>query len=347
MSKPQWFAFNPADFWADVAGRIPMEWVGGYLSLICYAYEHEGLLPADELALRRASRMLPALWSEAKEELLAFFIPVYDENPSPGLTAMPSGHPLPQDRGLIGYRHKRIDVELAKQAGISAERANAARAMHEKRKTHTKPMQTPAPDALLQEPALQTDAFARNQDANACYDKTIQNTYPPSLREAPLEGGHVANEGEGEKVCCPSPGLTASPLSHPLPKRKPQAQALVPHETVLEAQPEKPPRNERVSHIPPNFEATPGLLEYHQAHGHGDEAVYRQRIERFKAWAKRNAKRYTKDGWPQTFKNALREGWSCVQIGGLNGSGLAPPRQPRHADFIKSSTVTEFKTLTL
>lgn len=84
MSRP-WMPLYIADYLQDTAHLGALE-SGGYLHLIMHYWANEGL-PADDVKLARIARMTAKEWAANKETLQAFF---YD-----------------------GWKHKRIDAELA------------------------------------------------------------------------------------------------------------------------------------------------------------------------------------------------------------------------------------------
>ena len=100
MIRP-WMPLYVADYLADT-GHLTAAEHGGYLLLIMH-YWSNGALPADDRKLARIARMTPDEWDEARETIAEFF----DE----------------------GWRHKRIDAEIAK----SEEKSEAARASASKR----------------------------------------------------------------------------------------------------------------------------------------------------------------------------------------------------------------------
>jgi uncharacterized protein YdaU (DUF1376 family) len=91
MSRP-WMSFWVGDYLADTA-HLRVEEHGAYMLLIMH-YWRTGGLPSDEHALQRITRMTKAEWKRSRDVLRAFF----------------------QD----GWRHKRIDHELAEADRISA-----------------------------------------------------------------------------------------------------------------------------------------------------------------------------------------------------------------------------------
>ncbi len=101
MSLP-WMAFDVADYLSDT-GHLTTAQHGAYLLLIMH-YWKRGALPDADDQLAAITRMTPANWRQAKPTIQGFF---YD-----------------------GWKHGRIERELAKAAEISSKRSVAALRMH-------------------------------------------------------------------------------------------------------------------------------------------------------------------------------------------------------------------------
>ena len=99
MSRP-WMPLYIADYLADTAHLGALE-SGAYLHLIMH-YWQTGSLPPNDKALARIARMTEAEWADARDVLADFF--------------------------QAGWRHKRIDEELAKAAEVSDRRRASAEA---------------------------------------------------------------------------------------------------------------------------------------------------------------------------------------------------------------------------
>lgn len=97
MKRP-WMPFYVADYLQDTAHLSPTEH-GAYLLLILH-YWTKGGLPSDEESIRRITRLNPRQWSHSCDLLRSLF--------------------------LTGWRHKRIDSELAK--AIEKSKVNSANA---------------------------------------------------------------------------------------------------------------------------------------------------------------------------------------------------------------------------
>jgi uncharacterized protein YdaU (DUF1376 family) len=101
MSLP-WMPLDVAAYRKDTAHLAAAEH-GAYLLLIMH-YWATGAVPDDDRQLARIAAMTPAEWKRARAVVQAFF---YD-----------------------GWRHKRIDKELARAADISSKRSAAAKLKH-------------------------------------------------------------------------------------------------------------------------------------------------------------------------------------------------------------------------
>src|SRR5215207_7110090 len=86
MSGPAYMPFYPADYLADTQ-HLSLEQHGAYLLLIL-AYWRHGNLPTDEQKLARIAHMSPVKWKAHRDTLAQLF--------------------------GSGWRHKRIEKELAK-----------------------------------------------------------------------------------------------------------------------------------------------------------------------------------------------------------------------------------------
>lgn len=98
MTSRPWMPLYVADFLADTP-HLDAAQTGAYLLLIMH-YWQTGGLPDNDAALMRITRMTPAQWKREKTILAAFF---HD-----------------------GWRHKRIDSELAHAADVSSKRRASA-----------------------------------------------------------------------------------------------------------------------------------------------------------------------------------------------------------------------------
>ena len=104
--KLDWMPLDIPDYYADT-GHLGAVEHGVYLLLIMH-YWRTGSLPDDDRQLARIARATPAEWRGARPVIEAFFLP--------------------------GWKHKRIEHELAKAREISCKRRDAALQMHEGRR---------------------------------------------------------------------------------------------------------------------------------------------------------------------------------------------------------------------
>src|SRR5882672_3065825 len=73
MSAKPWFKFQVADFRVEMIKLTPAQ-RGGYVCLIMYYWEHEGL-PEDDQQLARIAGMTPREWTRNREAVVSLFGP--------------------------------------------------------------------------------------------------------------------------------------------------------------------------------------------------------------------------------------------------------------------------------
>ena len=98
MTARPWMPLYIGDYLADTTHLGALQ-SGAYLHLIMHYWQHGGL-PDDEAAIARIARLTPTEWRRVRPTLAAFF---YD-----------------------GWKHKRIDEELAHAADVSSKRRASA-----------------------------------------------------------------------------------------------------------------------------------------------------------------------------------------------------------------------------
>lgn len=98
MTGRPWMPLYIADYLADTAHLGALQ-SGAYMHLIMHYWQHGGL-PDNDAALTRIARLTPAEWRRERPVLVAFF---HD-----------------------GWKHKRIDAELAHAAEVTSKRSEAA-----------------------------------------------------------------------------------------------------------------------------------------------------------------------------------------------------------------------------
>lgn len=106
MGNRAWMPLHIENYLADT-GHLTAAEHGAYLMLIMH-YWREGSLPEDEQIIARISRLSKAQWAESRPILAALF--------------------------KEGWKHKRIDEELAKADDIIDKRKRAALGRHSKSK---------------------------------------------------------------------------------------------------------------------------------------------------------------------------------------------------------------------
>lgn len=172
-SSPPWMPFNVGDYLRDT-GHLTVVEHGAYLLLIM-RYWQDGGLPDDEKLIARYAHLTAEQWSESKDVLVALF----DE----------------------GWKHKRIDAELAKAIEIIGKRKTAGQQRQSTRSASAEQMVDtssytgvpPSPEQLpVQLPAPVPVAGAR-----ALFDE-LWSVFPqnPSSREAKAEAAFSATKAE-------------------------------------------------------------------------------------------------------------------------------------------------------
>lgn len=154
MSHP-WMPLYIADYLADT-GHLTGAEHGAYMLLIM-RYWQDGSLPADERLLARFAKMTAEQWAESRDVLAALF----------------------ED----GWRHKRIDEELAKATEIVGKRKAAAERSHASR--GAKPKQEPSTcDASAEQ--VQVQATSKCSDTGVPPSPTPEeHPSPPSVVRPP------------------------------------------------------------------------------------------------------------------------------------------------------------------
>jgi len=105
-----WMPLYVGDYLSDTRHLNTTEH-GAYLLLIMYAWTHAGTIPADSERLRRITGLSPREWKASWPTIREFFFSDHD-----------------------GFRHARIDREIARQKEKVGKRRDAANARWEKQK---------------------------------------------------------------------------------------------------------------------------------------------------------------------------------------------------------------------
>ena len=132
MSRP-WMPLYVADYLRDTRKLTAAEH-GAYLLLIM-EYWTAGELPDDDRQLARIASMTPAEWKRARPNVEGFF---HD-----------------------GWKHKRLDAELARSAEISSKRAASAKLKHSNRSAIAEQLDTHA--GATSQPQSQLQPQARKE----------------------------------------------------------------------------------------------------------------------------------------------------------------------------------------
>lgn len=155
MSR-HWMPLYVADYLADTA-HLRAAQSGAYLHLIMH-YWKTGGLPDDDDQLASIARVTAAEWRKFKPTLAAFF--------------------------YNGWRHKRIDAELAHAAEISSKRKDAADAKHAKSKAKAD-ANAPANAELKHTQSQSPSPIEREEGARA----TLLSTEAAEVSETLLAAG--------------------------------------------------------------------------------------------------------------------------------------------------------------
>lgn len=118
MSNRHWMPLDIGAYLKDT-GHLTVAEHGAYLLLIMRYWE-DGGLPSDERLIARYSHMSPDQWAESRDILAAFF----DE----------------------GWKHGRIDAEIAKAEELIGKRRDAANQRHSKSNAHAEQVQSNSSD---------------------------------------------------------------------------------------------------------------------------------------------------------------------------------------------------------
>lgn len=142
MSQRHWMPLNVDDYLGDT-GHLTAAEHGAYLLLIM-RYWQDGGLPTDERMVARYSRLTPEQWSESRDVLAAFF--------------------------AEGWKHARIDAEIAKAEELIEKRRTAANQRHSKSNAHAEQVQsnssdTGVPQSHKHPSSLRSDGEARKRAA--------------------------------------------------------------------------------------------------------------------------------------------------------------------------------------
>jgi len=138
MSDRAWMPLDIDDYMADTLHLSAAEH-GAYMLLIM-RYWKDGGLPADERMIQRYSRLSVEQWTESRDIIAAFF--------------------------SDGWRHKRIDAEIEKAAGIIEKRRAAASAKHAKSKSgaHAEQVQSKSTDTGVPPSTTEPSSSLRSDD---------------------------------------------------------------------------------------------------------------------------------------------------------------------------------------
>lgn len=163
MSERPWMPLDIDDYMADTMHLTAAEH-GAYMLLIM-RYWKDGGLPADERMIQRYSRLSDEQWAESRDVLAAFF--------------------------SDGWKHKRIEGELAKASEIIEKRRNAANARYAASKSNAHAEQVQSKSTYTRVPPV-TD----NQSSSLRSDDSARTSKPTPRSEllsvlSPTQAGAV------------------------------------------------------------------------------------------------------------------------------------------------------------
>ena len=188
-------------YWGDYlrdTGHLSTEQHGALLLLLAHAWTHDGVLPLDDEALRRITRMDPKPWGKSRAVIVAFFYRAED-----------------------GYRQKRVEKELAKaratvarnheQRDGTAERTRRWRERQNGNPPATKPNgQAPPGDAHVTRHRPVTDAVTQSvtTPSRDAYPLPEPQPYPvpierKKVNKIPFLGEETSARGSREQNSVP------------------------------------------------------------------------------------------------------------------------------------------------
>jgi len=161
MSNRAWMPLHIADYLSDT-GHLSAAEHGAYLLMIMH-YWQNGRLPESERLIARIAKMDAGQWGESRDVLAMLF--------------------------SDGWRHKRIDAELAKADEIIGKRRAAADARHSKDKADASAVQVHSTSSDTG--ALPSTKNQEKEEANASSKKRacrIPDDFAPDLEWAAAQG---------------------------------------------------------------------------------------------------------------------------------------------------------------
>ena len=141
MSNRPWMPLDIADYLADTGHLSTLEH-GAYMLMIM-EYWKQGGLPDDERKLAKITRLTADQWADCRDTLADLFMP--------------------------GWKHKRVEEELAKAAEIIEKRRGAAHARHaaSKSNAHAEQVQSKSSDTGALPSTIDQSSSLRSDDPAA------------------------------------------------------------------------------------------------------------------------------------------------------------------------------------
>lgn len=161
MSNRAWMPLHIADYLADT-GHLTATEHGAYLLLIMH-YWQNGALPENERLIARIAKLSLEQWEESRDMLAMLFGP--------------------------GWKHKRIDAELAKADDIIEKRRSAASSRHSKSKSNASAEQMQSTCSDTRVPPITDNLSTSSLRSDACPEPDKSAPASPTAIELPAVGG--------------------------------------------------------------------------------------------------------------------------------------------------------------
>ncbi len=170
MSNRAWMPLHIADYLADT-GHLTATEHGAYLLLIMH-YWQNGALPENERVIARIAKLSPEQWEESRDMLAMLFGP--------------------------GWKHKRIDAELAKADDIIEKRRSAASSRHSKSKSNASAEQMQSTCSDTRVPPLTDNLSTSSLRSDVCPEPEKSAPASPTAIELPALKGDIVSITEAD-----------------------------------------------------------------------------------------------------------------------------------------------------
>lgn len=170
MSNRAWMPLHIADYLADT-GHLTATEHGAYLLLIMH-YWQNGALPENERVIARIAKLSPEQWEESRDMLALLFGP--------------------------GWKHKRIDAELAKADDIIEKRRSAASSRHSKSKSTASEEQMQGTCSDTRVPPITDNLSTSSLRSDVCPEPEKSAPASPTAIELPALKGDMVSITEAD-----------------------------------------------------------------------------------------------------------------------------------------------------